>query len=1040
MKKLALSIILTIKTLACFASSSTTTTQQISGTAIQFNCISSLDTIILGVPTTINITTMDLTNACNALTDAAQAYEDAADAASNFHVQADYYYNAAQAYAKACNLIINTTTNIGAIGDAQDITYIQSYRCSALQAFNQSFESYLTLYLQNSNTPQAQSIAANAVLALSDVLTTISGLITEQINIIATLQQTKFNASNETLNCSPTRWYPIQLPNENYINCQYARITLPEDFSIYTKTSQAIENATLSSNSIINTFPIDNIYSLRSIFGFPAPNPDSATWGGVQGTPGQYALFEFAGWDPLHQSAQSHDLGLLSNTNSNETLGSYISNLTIGSSSSPLYDQDGLGRCLLSYAQIQDPYSIHDPRANSTNPSYDANFAQIVQIIPQPQYIFTTPAPTTVQNLHDAIRDYMYSADINKMDSYLYNCYSTVTALHTQPDDLLPAIRRMCQARMNVVESYEGAMIKIVTGLTGKTSLSPAAWSNESTNLQGEVASALYCIQIILPMYIAIIQQITNYDVNILNKLHNIVTSTQSSNSGQSTSNVTQESSAAQSAQDAAAQDIQKAQSAYQQAQTNQTSNVQAAANQALQDQANTQAAQVQAQANAAIAEQVLTAQQAATTAQTTAEEIAKQIPHMLQTAAQIGAGVSQSAQTAGCILQAQTYVGQAQAAAAQAQTAYQQAQAAAAKNDLQTATAQAALATTAQQATNSATQNAINQAQQAQTSAAQDAKTAAAIEAQAIAQENALQAATQKTTAAIIAQEIQARVGTANTYSTQAQAYINQAQASATLIGEEITKAGTVAAQIAPILAQQTFSSKPTPTQAAADAANMANIEIQGNQATANSQIQQMQTYYAQIQQAVAQAQQAQDINTANAAITAIESLLNKISPLAQDITMNQQNTVKGLTTVITQSQIALAAQPAATQQASSQSLSQPSSNQSATQIAAQKQLLYEQQQHQKTIAAATQPPITLQLNTPTINLSPSSTPPATPTAQKAKAATPSDPAPVKAKNDSKKTGAPQKNSSEKKQPEVQNMIAKLFEAYEKNHTNLNL
>ena len=91
MKKLLYSITLLSCSLPSFASS--ITTQQIQGSAIQFNCIPALDTIINAVPSAINSFTMDLTNACDSLSAAAQAYEDSAGASSDLQTQGDYYYN-----------------------------------------------------------------------------------------------------------------------------------------------------------------------------------------------------------------------------------------------------------------------------------------------------------------------------------------------------------------------------------------------------------------------------------------------------------------------------------------------------------------------------------------------------------------------------------------------------------------------------------------------------------------------------------------------------------------------------------------------------------------------------------------------------------------------------------------------------------------------------------------------------------------------------------------------------------------------------------
>ena len=708
MKKLLYSIALLSCSMPSFASS-TKIVQIPSGTTkigIQFNCIPELDSIISAVPSAINSFTMDLTNACNSLATAAQAYEDAADACSDLQAQADYYYNAAQAYLIACDLVLITTENIGAIDEVQNITYIQSYRCSALQAFNQSFGAYLELCLHNTNSPATKSIAANAVLALSYFLINLISLNKLQLNILTTLKQSSpafasfIQPAESSSSCNPFTWYPIQLPGEDTaVNCPYKFIKIPENPTEYSGLASKYNNSN---------------YDPRQAFGFPARKPDVPNFMmKVTGTftPGASLLNEV----PLYGAAQpSHTQGWLSSP----TYGSYVSNGAGVYASDPLYDKGGLGNLLLK-SPILDPYSNNDPKNNPNSPSYDENFANIVDIIPQPQYIYTTPTPTTVQSLHDAIRDYMYSADIHKMDSYIYNAYINVTAKKYYPEDVLPAIRRMGNARMKVVECYEGAVVKIVSGLTGKETIAPSAWSNLTLDDQSRAFAAAQGIIIILPMYNAIIQQIATYDIPLLNALSSLP-SIDSTSSAQA--QTTSSSTAINQAQQAAADTIQQAQKVAQAAATNQVANQQAATARALNqkaaaaqaDQANISSQQATASAQKAQQSADLAAAEAAGAARTTQEAAKK---------------ASQEA-----LAQATTANQQAQAAAAQAQTALAAAKQAAITGDLETATTQAqlaataattadqqaALAATAQQKTQQAAVTAINQAQAAEKTAQQ--------------------------------------------------------------------------------------------------------------------------------------------------------------------------------------------------------------------------------------------------------------------------------------------------------------------------------
>lgn len=558
MKKLVVYMIaLAITSASCFSSS--TSTKLIQGQSIQFNCITSLDTIISGIPSIINSTTMDLTNACNSLSSAAQAYEDSAEESTNLQVQADYYYNAAQAYLKACNIILITKENFGAIGNAQNIAYIQSYRCAALQAFNQSFEAYLSLCLSNLNTTLTASIAANAELALADFLTQLINLNTQQSNLIHTLAQSSPNFSySEQSNkiCNAAIWYPVALPGEEIPGCQYQKFQLPANPTSYASFAAFCDNPS---------------YNLREMFGFTG---NSSMFG--VGTPGQQILNE----GPADDNTNNHMLGMLSSPTEQ---GTYICNNIIGSSKNPLYDMGyvapSLGSKLLPYSQILDPYSPLDPKANSASSSYDENFTNTMNIIPQAQYIFTTPTPTSVQNLHDTIRDYMYSADINKMDSYAYNAYINITAKHLYPADIIPALTKMGNARMNVINCYEGAIIKTVVGLTGQTSISATSLNNQpyvGSADQIQAITAAECILIIMPMYNSIIQQIVQYDIPLLSALSAIQSNTSNSTNQANISGSTQQSSDA----------INKAQSAYQKALAAQSENQQAAMQKTLNQQA----------------------------------------------------------------------------------------------------------------------------------------------------------------------------------------------------------------------------------------------------------------------------------------------------------------------------------------------------------------------------------------------------------------------------------------------------------------------
>ena len=602
MRKLLYIITLLSYSLPCFASN----TQTNQSTSIQFNNIPALDTIIAAIPSSIQSFTMDLTNACTSLTDAAQAYEDAAAASKDFQVQGDYYFNAAQAYLAACKLVTNTTTNIGSIGQAQDITYIQSYRCAALEAFNQSFEAYLTLCLQNANTPLAASIAANAALSLADFLTNLINLNNQQLNLLTTLAQSSPNFASfqqsyqPNSSCWQACWYPVQLPGEDTANCEWKRFKVPANPTQYTGLLSHFNNPS---------------YPVRYYFGFQ-PNTPSIVIQSM-GTPGQQMLNE----GPADDGTTNHIQGWLSSPTQQ---GAYVANGSIGSASNPLYDMGytmpSLGSLLLPYPQILDPYSINDPNANQN----------IINIIPQPQYIYAVPTPTTVQNLHDAIRDYMYSADINKIDSYAYNSYINITAKNSYPEDILPAISKMNTARMNVVECYEGAILKIVAGLTGKTSISPSIWNNLTGTDQTNAITAAECIVIILPMYNSIIQQIATYDIPFLSAFSSLQKAASSSTSQPQNTNT---QAAAQAAQQSASGAIQKAQATYQQAQTNQTANQQtaSAASSNSQTSSNTQTTTFPLQST----EQALQAQQYKIAASASATQAAAQLALAQQAANQ---------------------------------------------------------------------------------------------------------------------------------------------------------------------------------------------------------------------------------------------------------------------------------------------------------------------------------------------------------------------------------------------------------------------
>ncbi len=717
MKKLFCSIALLSASFICLASS---TTLQIQGYSIQFNCIPALDSIISAVPSTINSFTMDLENACDSLSAAAQAYEDAAAASSNFQVQGDYYYNAAQAYYKACTLVLNTTNNFGAIGDAQDITYIQSYRCSALQAFNQSFEAYLTLCMNNLNTSQAKSIADNATVALSDFLVNLIALNKQQTSLLQTLEQSSpmfasYLKPDQSTTCSPFTWYPITLPGEEIANCDYQMITIPDNPTQY--------------SGLTSYFNSNSPSNVQEDLGFPAGNPDVPTYM-MQVTGALHP-----GANILNETLQSnsHAQGWLSGTNPQDYLGSYVANSNWSNQATATTQLFDIGQNIggvLFPSQIPDPYSINDPKNNPSSSTYDENFANIIHMIPQPEYIYATPTPTTVQTLHDAIKDYMYSADIHKMDSYIYNAYINITAKNTFPNDILPAIRRMSIARMKVVECYEGALIKIIFGLTGKSSIAPSAWSNLTGDDQVKAAQAAQCLIYIMPMYNAMIQQIAKYDIPFLSALSAI----QSSTSG--TPSQIQAPSASESTNQAASDALANAQKVAQTAATDQATNQQNAQTLALNQQAaTTQFNNAQASSQAAAA----SAAQAASSAQEAANESTEAARELQQISATVSSQYLTQATTAAN--QTQAPAGQAATAASQAQQAATaaandaaKAQQAALTGDLATATAAATdaatqattastlatQASTYQKATEQAAVTALNLTQAAQASATQ--------------------------------------------------------------------------------------------------------------------------------------------------------------------------------------------------------------------------------------------------------------------------------------------------------------------------------
>jgi len=437
----------------------------------------------------VTFATIDLQTSLDYILQGAQKYENLAALATDPKIIGDLYSQAATAYIYYCNTLLN---------NSPDLDLLQSGRTSALQDFDRAFGAYLQMVMENLTD---KNVRLRAKFMLSQFLVNLQSVISTQQNLVNMLGANTGAAIMipSSSDCNPWGWYPLQLPGQDTSsNCSNKK-------HIDTLCKNLLANTPLSVQSHLYFGPNSNITMMNFL-----------------GTPGQQILGESLNGCDAHTNACPAVGGLtrlLSHPRdlTTSSLGGtycYAPSGTVSASPTPAFDA-GYGFSfaggLLSTNQIGgiSPSQVLDP--------YPA--AQFPQV---PQAIFAFPQNTTPifpQTLHDAIRDYMYSADIHAVDSYLYNQYATTIAPKNFPSDVLPALQKMRTARINALQAYEGAMIKIFKGLTNTNSLSPSVWSNPAPATKQWGALALQCIAPILSLFSLMVQQIASYDINIFNKL-----------------------------------------------------------------------------------------------------------------------------------------------------------------------------------------------------------------------------------------------------------------------------------------------------------------------------------------------------------------------------------------------------------------------------------------------------------------------------------------------------------------------------------------
>jgi len=439
---------------------------------------------------------INLQTALDYIVQGAQKYENLAASATDPKIIGDLYSQAATAYIYYCNTLLDNSPDIG---------LLQGGRASALQDFDRAFGAYLQMVMGNSTD---KNVRLRAKFMLSQFLVNLQSIISTQQNLVNTLNANTGGAAiliPSPSDCNLWGWYPLQLPGQDMpSNCSY-------------KNKKNIDILCQS------LFTKDAV-SARSFLYF-GPDSDNIEMMNYYGTPGQKILGESLNGCNAHTNA-CQTVGLLSHAC--PTVGSlqpkktdpmrgtycYASPESVPTSPTPAFDS-GLGFSFAGGLLSTNPIGGISP-SQVLDPYPAAQFPQV------PQAIFAFPqrkAPVFPQTLHDAIRDYMYSADIHAVDSYLYTQYATVFAPKNFPSDILPALQKMRTARINALQAYEGAIIKIFKGLTNTNSLDPSVWSKVAPTTKQWGILALQCIAPIHSLFSLMVQQIASYDISVFNKL-----------------------------------------------------------------------------------------------------------------------------------------------------------------------------------------------------------------------------------------------------------------------------------------------------------------------------------------------------------------------------------------------------------------------------------------------------------------------------------------------------------------------------------------
>jgi|GEM_PF-2525742 len=429
---------------------------------------------------------IDLQTALNYILQGAQKYENLAASATDPKIIGDLYSQAATAYIYYCNTLLNNSPDIG---------LLQGGRASALQDFDRAFGAYLQMVMENLTD---KNVRLRAKFMLSQFLINLQSIISTQQNLVNTLSANTGGTATlipSSSDCNPRGWYPLQFPgqdtssncsNKMHIDtlCRY----LLNDVPLLTRTYIYL-NTDSTNIGLMDYLRKMNYY----------------------GTPGQQVLRESLNGCNAHTNA-CQTVGLLSDPRG--SIYSYAPSGSAFASPTSFFDS-GFGFSFAGGLLSTNPIGGISP-SQVLDPYPAAQFPQV------PQAIFAFPQNTTPifpQTLHDAIRDYMYSADIHAVDSYIYHQYATAIAPKNFPSDVLPALQKMRTARINALQAYEGAIIKIFKGLTNTNSLDPSVWSNPTPTIKQWGALALQSIAPIHSLFSLMVQQIASDDISIFNKL-----------------------------------------------------------------------------------------------------------------------------------------------------------------------------------------------------------------------------------------------------------------------------------------------------------------------------------------------------------------------------------------------------------------------------------------------------------------------------------------------------------------------------------------